>query len=188
MRMECMPDMVKDGGIQVRCSLATRTRLIGKEIGLPQTFNSYAMVCFLHIWILKVRLRQWPKSMSDHLSKMLSDHFFWRAEEHMDFVHKLGAQERHKHMDHFFQVWTGTLIAYDEGLVKGDAVLATAIWRLLFQANKEVDPLKVELVTRYARKEIARLAWLEDDVFMKGYVGFGEPVKPWEAEYKQGSS
>jgi cytochrome b pre-mRNA-processing protein 3 len=118
--------------------------------------------------------------MSDHLSKMLSDHFFWKAEESMDFVHKMTHEERHKHMDHYFQVWTGTLIAYDEGLVKGDAVLATALWRLVFQGDTEADPLKIQLVTRYVRKEIARLAALNDRVIMQGYVGFGEAPGPWD--------
>src|ERR1700759_1120534 len=109
------------------------------------------MVCFLHMWILKVRLREWPKAMSEHLSKMLTDHFFWKAEETMDFVHKMTSAQRQKHMDHYFQVWTGTLIAYDEGFIKGDAVLASAIWRLMFQSNQDVDPLKVVLVTNYVR-------------------------------------
>jgi cytochrome b pre-mRNA-processing protein 3 len=134
------------------------------------------------MWILKVRFRQWPKAMSGHLSKMLSDHFFWRAEETMDFDHKMTSDQRHKYMDHFFQVWTGTLIAYDEGLVKGDAVLATALWRLMFQADKTTDPLKLSLVTRYVRKELARLAWLDDKVIMSGYVGFGEPPNDFFVE------
>jgi cytochrome b pre-mRNA-processing protein 3 len=120
--------------------------------------------------------------MAGHLSKLLSDHCFWKVEETMDFVHKMTSGERHNYMDHYFQVWTGTLVAYDEGLVKGDAVLATAIWRLIFQADKTADPLKLMLVTSYARKEISRLAWLDDRVIMSGYVGFGErPVSREEA-------
>ncbi len=79
-------------------------------------------------------------------------------------------------MDHYFQVWTGTLIAYDEGLIKGDAVLATAIWRLMFEGDKNADPLKIAIVTKYVREEIARLAWLDDKTIMSGYVGFGAPL------------
>jgi len=145
-------------------------------IGLPKTFNTYATVAFLHMWILKVRIRQLPRRMSLHWDQLLTNHFFWDAERTMDLTHKLSATQRKKSLEDYSNIWGGTVAAYDEGLVKGDAVLATAIWRQLFSADPDADPVKIALVTAYVRKELARVGRLEDRVMARGYVGFGEPV------------
>lgn len=114
--------------------------------------------------------------MSDHWSELLTNHFFWEAEKRMDLVHKMDGQDRKKNLDDFSQIWRGSILAYDEGLIKGDAVLATAIWRQLFDGDVNADPVKIALVTAYVRRELARIGWLEDRVIARGYVGFGEPV------------
>jgi cytochrome b pre-mRNA-processing protein 3 len=154
---------------------ADRSPIVALE--LPKTFNTWATVCFLHMWILKVRIRQLPKQMSLHWSELLTNHFFWEAERTMDFVHKLSATQRRKDLEAYTQIWRGTIVAYDEGLVKGDAVLATAIWRQLFNAHADADPVKIALVTAYVRRELARIGRLDDKVVARGYVGFGEPVQ-----------
>jgi cytochrome b pre-mRNA-processing protein 3 len=128
------------------------------------------------MWILKVRIRQLPKKMSDHWSELLTNHFFWEAEKRMDLIHKMDGQDRKKSLEAFSQIWRGTILAYDEGLIKGDAVLATAIWRQLFDGDANADPVKIALVTAYVRREVARLGWLDDKVIARGYVGFGEPI------------
>ncbi|KAF2675552.1 hypothetical protein BT63DRAFT_41540 [Microthyrium microscopicum] len=145
-------------------------------LGLPKTFNTWATVCMLHMWMLKVRIRQLPKKMCDHWSDLLTNHFFWEAERTMDFVHKIDASDRRKSLEAYSQIWRGTVVAYDEGLIKGDDVLAAAVWRQLFNADANVDPLKIALVTAYVRREVARLGRIEDEVLARGYVGFGEPV------------
>ena len=94
----------------------------------------------------------------------------------MDFVHKMDATQRKKYLDQYFQIWTGTILAYDEGLIKGDAVLAAAVWRMLFDADPEVEPIKIALVVAYMRREVARIGQLDDNIIARGYVGFGEPV------------
>jgi cytochrome b pre-mRNA-processing protein 3 len=149
-------------------------------IGLPKTFNTWAVVCFLHMWILKVRIRELPRKMAGHWNELLTNHFFWEAEKTMDFQHKMDATERKKYLGQYFQVWTGSILAYDEGLVKGDAVLAAAVWRMLFSADENADPVKIALVVAYIRREIARIAALDDQTVARGYVGFGKPIS--EAE------
>jgi cytochrome b pre-mRNA-processing protein 3 len=145
-------------------------------IGLPKTFNTWVVVSFLHMWILKVRIRQLPRRMSEHWNELLTNHFFWEAEKTMDFVHKMDATQRKKYLDQYFQIWTGMILAYDEGLIKGDAVLAAAVWRMLFDADPEVEPIKIALVVAYMRREVARIGQLDDNIIARGYVGFGEPV------------
>jgi cytochrome b pre-mRNA-processing protein 3 len=145
-------------------------------VGLPKTFNTWAVVCFVHMWILKVRIRHLPRRMADHWNELLTNHFFWTAEKTMDFEHKIDATQRKKYLDSYFQVWTGAILALDEGLAKGDAVLAAALWRLLFDGADGVDPERLALATAYVRRELARVSRLDDAVLARGYVGFGQPL------------
>jgi cytochrome b pre-mRNA-processing protein 3 len=128
------------------------------------------------MWILKVRIRHLPRRMANHWNELLTNHFFWTAEKTMDFEHKIDATQRKKYLDNYFQVWTGAILALDEGLVKGDAVLAAALWRLLFDSAADVDPARLALATAYVRRELARVAALDDAALARGYVGFGEPL------------
>jgi len=113
--------------------------------------------------------------MSNHWNELLTNHFFWEAEKQMDFQHKLDAVVRKKNLDQYFQIWTATIFAYDEGLLKGDAVLGTAIWRLLFNAEDDVDPVKLATVVGYVRRELNRVGQLDDNILARGYAGFGKP-------------
>jgi cytochrome b pre-mRNA-processing protein 3 len=128
------------------------------------------------MWILKVRIRHLPRRMADHWNELLTNHFFWTAEKTMDFEHKIDATQRKKYLDSYFQVWTGAILALDEGLAKGDAVLAAALWRLLFDGADGVDPERLALATAYVRRELARVSRLDDAVLARGYVGFGQPL------------
>jgi cytochrome b pre-mRNA-processing protein 3 len=128
------------------------------------------------MWILQVRIRHMPREMSRHWIELLTNHFFWNAEKTLDFEHKIDATNRKKTLGDFFEIWRGTILAYDEGLMKGDAVMAAAVWRQLFGASGEVDPVKIALVVAYIRKELARVGNLSDKTLANGYVGFGEPV------------
>jgi cytochrome b pre-mRNA-processing protein 3 len=114
--------------------------------------------------------------MSNHFTELLTNHCFWEAEKTMDLVQKLDGSSRKKYLKDYFEIWRGTILAYDEGLVKGDAVLAAAVWRMVFDAKEDVDPVKIAVVTAYIRREVARVGALGDKVLATGYVGFGEPV------------
>lgn len=115
--------------------------------------------------------------MASAWDDLLTNHFFWGAEKTMDYEHKMDGSSRKKYIDHYFHIWTGTILAYDEGMVGGDAALGAAVWRMLFNADPDVDPVKIALVVAYMRREIARLGHLDDRTIARGYVGFGEPVK-----------
>lgn len=47
----------------------------------------------------------------------------------------------------------GALIGYDEGWLTNDMVLASMVWRRIFNQKCE-DPEKLELVVRYIRKQV----------------------------------
>lgn len=82
---------------------------------------------------------------------------------------------RNNALKDLFQQWRGTQLGYDEGLIKGDAVFATAVWRNVFKAKDDVDIADLARVTAYMRKEIWRLGKQGDEVVYEGRVKFGNP-------------
>ena len=71
--------------------------------------------------------------------------------------------------------WRGLTAGYDEGLIKGDAVLATAVWRNIFKADAEVDYMGVAQVVSYMRGVLQGLDGIEDENIANGEVLFGDP-------------
>jgi cytochrome b pre-mRNA-processing protein 3 len=117
------------------------------------------------MYILTVRLRLFPASHAPAWHQHLLDHFFFAAEARMETLHGLSSQSiRTRYLKDLFIQWRGVLAAYDEGLVRGDAVLAAAVWRNIFKAQEEVDAVKVAMVGA-----------LGDEVVAGGRVEFGNP-------------
>lgn len=68
---------------------------------------------------------------------------------------------RNRYLKDLFLQWRGLMAAYDEGLVKGDAELAGAVWRNLFKGDEEVDWVKVAEVVAFIRKSVKLLGEVE---------------------------
>ncbi|KAL3456329.1 putative ubiquinol-cytochrome C chaperone [Aspergillus heterothallicus] len=147
-----------------------------KELGLMPTFSTWSQITFLHMYLLTVRLRALPSRESfQTYSRHLIDHFSHNAEYRMDVVHGLTSRSiRNKFLKDLFIQWRGVLAAYDEGLVKGDAVLGAAVWRNLWKASytspdgKDIDWEHVARVVAYMRRVTSELSKLEEgDLIMK---------------------
>ncbi|KAF2150715.1 ubiquinol-cytochrome C chaperone, partial [Myriangium duriaei CBS 260.36] len=137
--------------------------------GLPPTFSTWAQLTFLHLHVLQLRIRQFPAGHSRAWTQQLLDHFFYGAEEKMASVHKLEMRGvRAKYLKDLFEQWRGAEISYDEGIVKGDAVLAAAVWRNLFQGREDTDVVKVAEVVGWMRRAARGLAGLSDAEFASG--------------------
>lgn len=94
----------------------------------------------------------------------------------MTIDHNMHARgTRNKYLKDLYVQWRGLLAAYDEGLVRGDAVLATAIWRNIFKANEDVDIRALAQITSYMRKYLSQLDSLPDDEVMMGGLEFRNP-------------
>lgn len=131
-----------------------------KELGLEPTFSVWSQVCFLHMYILTVKLRTLDShaSFMDH-QRYLLEHFSNIAEDKMGLLHGMSARGvRNKYLKDLFIQWRGLLYAYDQGLAAGDTILAGAIWRNIWKADEDVDWTKVALVVGFMRRCIAALA------------------------------
>ncbi|PYI09083.1 ubiquinol-cytochrome C chaperone [Aspergillus sclerotiicarbonarius CBS 121057] len=141
-----------------------------EELGLVPTFSTWSQVTFLHMYLLTVRLRALPSHESlQTYSRHLIDHFSHNAEHRMDVLHGLSSRGiRNKFLKDLFIQWRGVLAAYDEGLVKGDAVLGAAVWRNLWKANhtapdgKDLDWSKIAQVVAYMRRVLSELSQVHE--------------------------
>ncbi|KAL8732031.1 MAG: hypothetical protein Q9166_002983 [cf. Caloplaca sp. 2 TL-2023] len=147
-----------------------------EDLGLTPTFSVWAQITFLHMYILTVRLRAFPAAHAPSWHQHLLDHFFYSAEDRLSFEHNIQARSiRNKYLKDLFAQWRGLLAGYDEGLVKGDAVLATAVWRNVFGGREDVDLVGLGEVVSYMRGVLKGLDGMKDEVVADGEIEFGSP-------------
>ncbi|BCS17991.1 uncharacterized protein APUU_10819A [Aspergillus puulaauensis] len=156
-----------------------------QELGLVPTFSTWSQITFLHMYLLTARLRALPSHESlQTYSRHLIDHFSHSAEHRMDVLHGLTSRAiRNKFLKDLFIQWRGVLAAYDEGLIKGDAVLGAAVWRNLWKASyntpdgNEIEWEKVARVVAYMRRLLSELSKLDDAdlIFQLGSPNKGKP-------------
>jgi len=82
---------------------------------------------------------------------------------------------RNKYLKDLYIQWRGLLAGYDEGLIRGDAVLATAVWRNVFKADEDVDFIALGQVISYMRGVLKGLDGMSDSAIADGEVVFGSP-------------
>lgn len=128
------------------------------------------------MYLVTARLRLFPEAHAHHWHQNLLDHFFYAAEDRMAVYHGMSARSiRNRYLKDLFVQWRGVLTAYDEGLIKGDAVLATAIWRNIFDADESVDAERVAQLVGWFRKSLRDLDRLQDAEIASGEIGFQDP-------------
>ena len=141
----------------------------------------------LHMYILIVRLRALPSKESSQIyHQHLLDHFTYEAEDKMTVLHNMTASSiRNKYLKDLYLQWRGILASYDEGLVKGDAVLGAAVWRNLWKADENVDWTKVAQVVAYIRRIVRTLGEDEDGQILAQLSGVAPPGGQEETLFKK---
>jgi hypothetical protein len=130
----------------------------------------------LHMYLLVVRYRCFPPELHQAWQSGIVNHFFFQAESKMEDVHAITSRAlRQRYLKDLFVQWRGVILAYDEGLVKGDAVLAEAVWRNLFKGREDVDLRALAAVVAWMRAGVKRLGGMEDEeVEMDPRSGFAD--------------
>ena len=135
----------------------------------------------LHLYLLLARVRCQERSAAKMWEQLLVDHFFLEAEERMDLLHGLrSAALRQRFLRDLFHQWRGLVLSLDEGVARGDAVLAAAVWRNLYKARDDVDPRVLAAVVSYLRRNLRRLDRTAD-VESLAYLG-RSPFEPPAAD------
>lgn len=143
---------------------------------LTPTFMIWAQVTMLHMYLITCRLRMFPPEHAPIWHQHLLDHFFYMAEDRMAVTHNMVVRSvRQRYLNDLFVQWRGLLAGYDEGLMKGDAVLATAVWRNIFKGDENADFRSVGEIVSYIRGVLRGLEKISDEGIGGGEVVFGNP-------------
>ncbi|QUC18663.1 uncharacterized protein UV8b_02904 [Ustilaginoidea virens] len=137
-----------------------------KTFGLQPSFSTWSHVTMLHLYLLNARVRCLERDAYRNWQQQLVDHFFFDCEKKMHLDHGITSSAlRQRYLKDIFVQWRGLLLAYDEGLVKGDAILASAVWRNLFKGSADADPRALCAVVGWMRSCLASLELVSDADF-----------------------
>lgn len=163
--------------------IGSGTTIWHQEFNMTPSFSTWTQVTMLHMYLLVVRLRCFDKETYRMWQSMLVDNFFQEAEDKMDIVHHISSRGlRQRYLQDLFMVWRGVMVAYDEGLMRGDAVLAAAVWRNMFKAQPDVDARHLAAIVSYMRRSIVRLDRTPDETFILHAGGeLFSDAKAWPA-------
>ncbi|KFA55845.1 hypothetical protein S40293_01981 [Stachybotrys chartarum IBT 40293] len=130
---------------------------------LQPTFSTWSHVTMLHLYLLNARVRCFERDAYRTWQQQLIDHFFFECEKKMHVDHNINSSAlRQRYLKDIFVQWRGLLLAYDEGLVKGDAILASAVWRNLFKGSPDVDPRALAAIVGWMRSTLLSLEATSD--------------------------
>ena len=132
----------------------------------------------LHMYLIVVRMRCFEREEFRNLQQQFIDNFFFDCERMMHVNHGItstGARQRH--LKDLFLRWRGITLACDEGIVKGDAVLASAVWRNLYKAREDVDMRHLAAIVGWMRYNLKALEAMDDEDFLLG----GSKIFKWPA-------
>ncbi|GAA6062137.1 hypothetical protein JCM10212_003172 [Sporobolomyces blumeae] len=107
-----------------------------EECSLPPSFQTWFSITTLHVWLLSVRFRSLPAPLGRTYVQELINHMFIDMEYRIRGPYNVTQGRLIKgYMKDLLEQYHGSIAAYDEGLVRGDAVLAAAVWRNMFGAG-----------------------------------------------------
>ncbi|OAQ89289.1 3-oxoacyl synthase [Purpureocillium lilacinum] len=135
---------------------------------LQPSFSTWSHVTMLQLYLINARLRMLDRDAYRNWQQQLVDHFFFECEKKMHLDHGItSAALRQRYLKDIFVQWRGLLLAYDEGLIKGDAVLASAVWRNLFKGDPAADPRALLAIVGWMRSSLAALEAASDMTFVQ---------------------
>lgn len=123
---------------------------------MPDSFQSWFMVAHLHVWLFMVRLKREGKD-GDYLIRQVVT-TFWHDVEHrmraMEIFNSMAATKNFRALVHQFY---GLTLAYEEGLLSDDKLLAAAIWRNMIFEKSDTDPTHLAKMVDYIRRQVQHM-------------------------------
>ncbi|XP_025410634.1 ubiquinol-cytochrome-c reductase complex assembly factor 1 [Sipha flava] len=126
-----------------------------KKLNLPDTLNSWFVITELHLWMIFVRLMH-EKTKGSMIRNFIMEALWNDVEFRSKKLGHISSDIRHKQITELSDQLRGALVGYDEGWLTNDMVLASMVWRRIFNQQCD-DPEKIESVVRYIRKQMSIL-------------------------------
>ncbi|GMF03618.1 unnamed protein product [Ambrosiozyma monospora] len=180
--------MCKDQGLQFKDEPLSETAAFWYDtLALPRSFAQWFQITSLHVWMMFVRMRAMPFKVGKRYQQRLVDRYFKDIELRLsEEMNVMSGAIRETYMKDFHSQLMGMVFSYDEALASNsDARLAAAVWRNVFNADKNVDLVKLEAVVRYIRMQMYVLSKISDRSFGFGdfeFVSPNETVEPLTPE------
>lgn len=160
-----------------------------EDCELPDTFQSWFIILHLHIWMCLVRLKAEGKD-GRYMYRKLVEMMWHDVEERMKNLGKIDSVAVRDNLRVLTKQFYGLTIAFDEGLLCDDNVLAAALWRNFFHNKKQTDAEVLARMVEYIRKNVQHLETYSRDhlLFQSGkftWLPFNEIHEDQEEEKEQ---
>lgn len=182
--------MCKDQGLQYKNDpLSETARFYYETLQMPRSFSQWFQITALHTWLLFVRMRAMPFKYGKNYQQKLVDRFFKDIE--LRLSEEMNVQSGRiidSYLKDFNSQLRGIVLSYDEAFVSDDATLAAALWRNLFNGERNVDMVHIEAMVRYVRMQLYVMSKMSDREFGFGNFEFVKPdevVRPISADQEK---
>ncbi|KAI6660547.1 Centromere-associated protein E-like isoform X1 [Oopsacas minuta] len=121
------------------------------QLKLPDTLQSWFLIMQIHMWLCLVRFKQEEENGKLINNGLIS--LFWKDVEYrMRELGDLSSMQVKKTLYMMGTQFLGLIMAYDEGIMSTDSILASAVWRNFFKSDPECV-LHVEALVQYIRRQ-----------------------------------
>ncbi|KAF8788653.1 Ubiquinol-cytochrome-c reductase complex like protein [Argiope bruennichi] len=141
-----------------------------KYFDLPDTFQSWFLIVQLHVWMCTL-IAITEKSGLVFRTHIV-DAMWVDVETRLGHLKEVRRSYRKQFLAEITDQFRASQIAYDEGVLCDDTVLASAVWRTIF-GFRNMDPRVLEAMVFYIRKQIDHLDHQNsEEILFKGAVEF----------------
>lgn len=151
------------------------------HLKLDDTFSTWFRITKLHVWMILVRCMKEGKPNGELLRNELISRMWEDTTARMDKLGPIKPSQKKAAMRGYYDEFSATLVAMDEGLLSADTVLAAALWRTLFGLNAEnIRPQSLELAVGYVRAQLEHLHQTvrSDQLLFQGSTLAWKPFPP----------
>lgn len=143
------------------------------KLGMPSTFFQWYQIEILHVWMLYVRMRAMPRKYCREYQQKLVNGVFDDIDFQLREVLRVNSDRTtNNYKKQFSQQLKGSVFSYDEALTGGDTILASALWRNLFEQSDLVDLTILDHLVHYIRANLYILSQMSDSDFAAGLFRF----------------
>ncbi|CAL1288960.1 unnamed protein product [Larinioides sclopetarius] len=141
-----------------------------KYFDLPDSFQSWFLIVQLHVWMCTL-ITITEKSGLVFRNNIV-DSMWVDVETRLGHLKEVRRSSRKQFLAEISDQFRASQIAYDEGVLSNDTVLASAVWRTIF-GFRNMDPRVLETMVFYIRKQIDYLDHQHtENILFKGTVEF----------------